>query len=358
MGDEPPQTTTNHVENEARFRNSRRIPDSNELVPSQQDDGILTRLSNVSLPPIRKIKDLAWNVVPFEALPFWLQDNEFLRSGHRPPMHSFQGCIKSMFRLHTETWNIWTHLVGFLFFTVLTFGIYCYRDFITHLFEANVNLDDLPLEEKFVMFAFFAGAMTCLFFSFSFHLFSNHSEKVYYVVSRLDYGGIAFLILGSSIPAYYYAFYCAVVTRYIHLTICTSLAIACVVTSLWRKFSRRRYRPLRFATFLLFGLYGFVPGAHIWFTKVPLTHPFPTVAFGLILMAIIYIIGAAVYVMRIPERFFPGKCDVWAHSHQIFHVCVVAAALVHYDTLLSMVKHRLDVGSDCLETLIAPGLAG
>lgn len=359
MACEQPRTTESFVVNETRRRREERKQESDELIsPPREDEGILSKLSSVSFPPIQKIKDLAWNVVPFEALPNWLQDNEYLHNCHRPPMNSFQGCIKSMFRMHTETWNIWTHLLGFIFFAILTSGVYCFRDYITHLFEANVNLDDLPMEEKFVMFAFFLGAMVCLFFSFSFHLLCNHSEKVHYVVSRLDYGGIAFLILGSSIPAYYYAFYCTTVSKYVHIAICTVLGMSCVVASLWQKFGTKKYRPLRFAIFVLFGLYGFVPGAHIWLTIVPLTHPYPTLAFGLILMAVLYLVGAGIYVLRVPERFFPGKCDVWAHSHQIFHVCVVVAALVHYDTLLSMVKYRLDVGSDCIETLVVSGLAG
>ena len=32
---------------------------------------------------------------------------------------------------------------------------------------------------------------------------------------------------------------------------------------------------------------------------------------------------------RMPERFAPGKCDIWGASHQIFHMLVVAAAAAH-----------------------------
>jgi len=31
----------------------------------------------------------------------------------------------------------------------------------------------------------------------------------------------------------------------------------------------------------------------------------------LILMAVLYIAGACIYAARIPERFFPGYCDIW-----------------------------------------------
>jgi adiponectin receptor len=33
--------------------------------------------------------------------------------------------------------------------------------------------------------------------------------------------------------------------------------------------------------------------------------------------------------MRIPESFKPGKVDIFGFSHQIFHVLVVLAIIVH-----------------------------
>ncbi|MCP4349329.1 MAG: hemolysin III family protein [Desulfobacterales bacterium] len=54
---------------------------------------------------------------------------------------------------------------------------------------------------------------------------------------------------------------------------------------------------------------------------VPCVHYFVTdgfwsalyeASFGwLILMAVLYIAGALLYACRVPERFFPGKCDLW-----------------------------------------------
>ena len=44
-----------------------------------------------------------WKVCHFENLPNWMQDNEFLHRGHRPPLPSLWECAKSIFRVHTET---------------------------------------------------------------------------------------------------------------------------------------------------------------------------------------------------------------------------------------------------------------
>jgi adiponectin receptor len=61
------------------------------------------------------------STVKLHALPEFLADNEFLLDGHRPELNSISECLKSMFFMHTETWNIWTHFAGklwcFLFST-------------------------------------------------------------------------------------------------------------------------------------------------------------------------------------------------------------------------------------------------
>ena len=36
-----------------------------------------------------------------------------------------------------------------------------------------------------------------------------------------------------------------------------------------------------------------------------------------LLMGALYITGACLYAARIPERFMPGKCDIWFQSHQV-----------------------------------------
>lgn len=303
------------------------------------------------IPKIEKIAHLAWKAVHFDSLPDWLKDNEFLRFHHRPPMYSMRGCLKSIFRLHTETLNIWTHLVGFIFFTILTLGAYILRDSVTQFFE-DITISELPWQEQFVISFFFLGAMTCLFCSTAFHMLANHSESMCRIMSKLDYSGIAFLTIGSGIPALYYVFYCTAVSRYVHMTVLVSLGVACIVISLWNKFSHSKYRYLRFIVFVMFGLYFVIPGCQVLLQR-EFSEPLDKFVVGMVVMAILYIGGASFYVLRIPERFNPGMFDIWAHSHQIFHVCVVAAALVYYDALLILVKHRLITGNcPTLELLI------
>ncbi|KAM3172116.1 hypothetical protein ACTXT7_015221 [Hymenolepis weldensis] len=57
-------------------------------------------------------------------------------------------------------------------------------------------------------------------------------------------------------------------------------------------------------------------------------------------MAILYITGALIYACRFPECLYPGKFDIWFQSHQIFHVFVVMAALVHLNSILEIAEYR------------------
>lgn len=105
-------------------------------------------------------------------------------------MPSFRACFKSIFRIHTETGNIWTHLLGFVLFLFLG---------ILTMLRPNMYFM-APLQEKVVFGMFFLGAVLCLSFSWLFHTVYCHSEKVSRTFSKLDYSGIALLIMGSFVP--------------------------------------------------------------------------------------------------------------------------------------------------------------
>lgn len=54
----------------------------------------------------------------------------------------------------------------------------------------------------------------------------------------------------------------------------------------------------------------------------------------------IYAGGAVVYALKLPERYFKGMFDIVGNSHNIFHVCCLIGATMHWRANLQMFYER------------------
>ncbi|CAI5958806.1 unnamed protein product [Closterium sp. NIES-64] len=208
----------------------------------------------------------------------------------------------------------------------------------------NCSLSDSPsfllrsikTERKIAMWPFFVfltGAMICLLSSSTCHLLGCHSKKVSQIIWRFDYAGIAILICASFYPPVYYGFLCHPYARLTYLVLITLGGLGTVAASLLPAFQQPKYRAFRAGLFFGLGVSGVVP----FFHGMLLYHHEPFLVTTLLyelLMGALYGIGALFYATRIPERWLPGKFDIAGHSHQIFHVLVIAGAYTHYQAAL------------------------
>ena len=156
---------------------------------------------------------------------------------------------------------------------------------------------------------------------------------------RLDYAGIAALISTSFYPPVYYTFMCYPFFLNLYLGLITLLGISTIAVSLLPVFEKPEFRGIRASLFFGMGVSGAVPSLHKLVLFWPLPMALQTTAYE-ILMGSLYGIGALVYAKRVPERWMPGKFDILGHSHQLFHVLVVAGAYTHYQAGLVYLKWR------------------
>lgn len=192
---------------------------------------------------------------------------------------------------------------------------------------------------RWPFFIFLGGAMFCLLASSTCHLFSCHSKRVAYIMLRIDYAGIAALIATSFYPPVYYSFMCSPVLRNMYLTFITVVGIATILVSLLPVFQSPDYRNVRATLFFGMGVSGIAPIMH----KLMLHYDEPEALYTTgyeIAMGLFYGLGALVYAARVPERWKPGRFDIAGHSHQLFHVLVVAGAYTHYLAGLLYLKWR------------------
>lgn len=372
-------------------------------------------------------KKVKYQLVEYHALPEYLRDNEYILRYYRPEWPIKQ-VLLSMFTIHNETLNVWTHLVGFFIFLCLTIytvtklpkvvdltGVHHLphipnRDDLHKLqMELMTSLPSLPNKVNFQrlqaelktalpsmaslsslsnwhlpdllanclpeslsqinrteqcvlqtmkqdvanmiapylqrpitrwpFFVFLGGAMFCLLVSSSCHLLSCHSELLSYIMLRFDYAGIAALIATSFYPPVYYTFICMPFLRNMYLGIITLGGVATMLASLLPVFQHPKFRTFRASLFFGMGVSGIAPILHkvILYKDDPVA--FYTTAYE-IAMGVFYGLGAVVYATRIPERWKPGKFDIAGHSHQLFHVLVVAGAYTHYKAGLLYLEWR------------------
>ncbi|XP_020530836.1 heptahelical transmembrane protein ADIPOR3 isoform X2 [Amborella trichopoda] len=192
---------------------------------------------------------------------------------------------------------------------------------------------------RWPFFAFLGGAMFCLLASSTCHLLSCHSRRLAYIMLRLDYAGIAALIATSFYPPVYYSFMCEPFFQYLYLSSITLLGVATVIFSLLPVFQNPEFRTIRAWLFFGMGVSGVAPILHKLVVYGDQPEAIHTTGYE-ILMGIFYGLGALVYATRIPERWMPGKFDIAGHSHQLFHVLVVAGAYTHYHAGLVYLRWR------------------
>jgi len=283
-----------------------------------------------------------WNHLSFAKLPAWMRDNEYIQFNYRPELNSFSECFKSILGVHSETGNIWTHLIGSILFIIVTIVFY-----VKPL--CDYCHTDLAIGEKLIFLFFFLGAIFCLGLSFLFHTVCCHSESVSRLFCKLDYLGISLLTVGSFVPWIYYGFYCQFTAKVVYLTTISVLAVVTIVVTMFDAFSGPEFRVVRSVVFVALGGFGFVPSLHFLIQSGWSTALVEASIHRVMIMGGLYILGAILYGARIPERFLPGKCDIWFQSHQIFHVLVIAAALVHYHGMSNMAVYRLTKGGSCID---------
>ena len=115
----------------------------------------------------------------------WQKDNEFILTGYRPVSGSFRKSLTSLQHVHNEIVNIYSHLFGAILFAILPI----YVSIRVRNQHSAIQIGDV------IGFAtFFFGVVLCFSLSASFHIMSNHSEKVAAYWNQFDYLGIVILI--------------------------------------------------------------------------------------------------------------------------------------------------------------------
>mmetsp|Transcript_56800 Transcript_56800/g.149624 ORF Transcript_56800/g.149624 Transcript_56800/m.149624 type:complete len:512 (+) Transcript_56800:17-1552(+) len=184
---------------------------------------------------------------------------------------------------------------------------------------------------RWPIIVFLFSAFFCLFLSASYHLFNCHSRFLNDILLLLDYSGISVLIAGSFIPIIYYGFYCNSWVRNFYLITVTVLSVMSFCIGMYSGlFPSRMLRLARVLAYSFNACFGMVPLGHMlvaWRGGEATWAPcfiFVTAMLGM------YALGTVIYFAQFPERFWPHRFDFFFSSHQLWHLIVFGAALLHF----------------------------
>ncbi|CDK24563.1 unnamed protein product [Kuraishia capsulata CBS 1993] len=282
-------------------------------------------------------------------IPEWQHDNAYILTHYIGETRSFRECFGSLAYLHNEIVNIYTHLVPGIVMPIVALLAGLFIPISTEKQLFPVIPVDIPVysttgyADYFFFLLFFAGVCTCLSLSATYHSVKCHSLGVAVFANQLDYLGIVILIVTSIVGILFYAFIDHPTSRAVFTSITLVQGVLCGVVSMKRQFRHHSWRPFRAAMFIVFGLSSVLP---LGYSVVRYGFDQTRRRAGLswaITEGAMYIGGAIIYALRIPERFAPGKFDVFGHSHQIFHVLVVGAASCHLMALATAYRYAHEV---------------
>lgn len=244
---------------------------------------------------------------------------KFIVSNYRVHF-SLRLCLKSLFKIHNETFNIWTHLLA-LFVTIAAFAA-C-------MLDGQTSTSGIAS----ALFSFyFSCAILCFAASSAYHLFCCHSPIYFRVLLSCDFFCISLLIIGSYIPGLYFGFRCHHNMLYGYLALVAAIAVLAVVIPQLRMCQHERWHRVLSFFFLFLSVLGCAPALN-WLIVENRSIVAEFVG-ELIAPLFCYAMGFVFYITGFPERAFPGKFDIFLQSHQFWHICVFLGAVGWGEALL------------------------
>lgn len=310
-------------------------------------------------------------------VPLWMRDNDFLRTGYRPPQPTLRSCLKSgLLMMSNDSVNIYTHLVGFvalIIVSLLLLGPATSAAMHSALPAClpGVSLPSLSSLWQYglskacalthsgssptsaVVAAMLAShrrglapllvtASVCLAFSALYHTFRVRSPRAAAGLVKLDFLGIACLCVGHALTGLYYTYYCRQNLARPYYKLITASFVAVVPAILSPAFATARARPFRG---ILFGVLGSVSLFPVLHAAVNMRDRADVVAVaGALVTIAVYASALVIYVSRFPECCRVGLHDRFFASHQVMHVLVLVGIATHLAACYYLLTFRVRYG--------------
>ena len=251
-------------------------------------------------------------------------------TSYRKPYPSCSLCVSSVFALHNETWNIWSHVFGT--------GLMTYLTIYTFLTVPHVS-------DRAILCIYTLSSIFTFASSSAYHTFCCHSDMFCRKVQCMDWFGIILCIASSNLMASYYEIrefpilFWGFNVGNVILGIGTYQSIRSSLEKVFLEGSRKGEKKTRLHPVLQIAI------------SITKSYSFRTIVGILYGLGVLLAWGIGKYyrndankrgygllstygcmstvglcLLDIPERFYPrGALDIVGYSHQWFHWGIVMA---------------------------------
>jgi adiponectin receptor len=244
-------------------------------------------------------------------------------SGRRPDALTYRASLLSIASLHSETLNIWSHLLG-----ALWFGASIVRFAAAH---------QGPLTSDAVGALLYLAATTLCFASSTlYHVFADHVHAWLWL--RIDHMGIVCAIWATSVSFVLVSLECRQDERRAYTAFVTAVAVLSLLRLARVQEHNARSRTDRLYAHVTFGAVAAIPGLRCWYRhaqgqRVELLEEFWSLVIG-------NSVGGGIYATHLLDKTIGRDLGLPDISHHTMHIIAVAGAWRYEQGLLAIYEAR------------------
>lgn len=297
-----------------------------------------------------------------DSIPEWTK-RDYIIYGYRSKK-SINECIFSIFKIHNETINIWSHLISLItFLYILWYDVINYKKCnianityitntantanitdITNITDiANVNnainilqIDNILYYNYIILLLYDLISITTFGISTIYHTFIPNDYDNYIILLKLDLLTIILVICSSNFIIMYYWFWC--ISNYLNMYIiasCIYLFGGIILLCFLDIIKKYNYILIYFSSYNLGIIIGYI---YIIYNYKENVNKY--IVYNFAGPLIIYMIGFIIYSAKIPEKVLYNYTDYIGNSHQIWHILSFIASYLFHEEIIKNIIYR------------------
>lgn len=248
-------------------------------------------------------------------IPIWTK-NRYIVSGYRKGNSNKLGYMVSIFKIHNETINIWTHFIGLLYF---------------------LNNLILNVNENTALVLYEIVCVICFGISTIYHTYMPYSQQNYMLLLKLDLISIILNIVTSNILIYHYWFWCYDYIKKIYYII-SLLYLGVGFVILLNVDIIKQYNYI-LAYYSLYNLGIVISYYHI--NIISNGNVNEIIKYNFIKPLQYFGIGFIIYTTKMPERIISQYFDIYGSSHQLWHIFSFMGSYYYHEEIIKNINYRL-----------------